>query len=229
MTPRHTVKTPPHEQARKPTAAFRGGLTDGKRSASTTIAFANGSQYSEPVRGPDDDIGDDALAVYLRHRPALIDAASSVVGRYAAEDVVQDAWLRFSASNQPKQHPAAFLFRVVRNLAIDRGRRARREITGDGADEVLRSTAAVAPSVEQRLADSDDLRMVAEALAELPPAARTAFELHRFEGQTYAQIARALGVSQGQAHKLVQKAIVLCLERLEVGPHNRQDRPTPRA
>lgn len=181
------------------------------------------------MRGPDDETGDDALAVYLRHRPALIDAASNVVGRYAAEDVVQDAWLRFSASGQPKQHPAAFLFRVVRNLAIDRGRRARREITGDGADEALRSAIATAPSAEQRLADSDDLRTVAEALAELPDAARRAFELHRFEGRTYAQIARTLGVSQGQAHKLVQKAIVLCLERLEVGAPNRQDRPSSRA
>lgn len=178
------------------------------------------------MRSSDDETGDDALAVYLRHRPALIDAASSLVGRYAAEDVVQDAWLRFAASDQPKQHPAAFLFRIVRNLAIDRGRRARREVTGGGADEALRAAIAPAPSVEQRLADGDDLRLVAAALADLPEAARRAFELHRFEGRTYAQIAHALGVSQGQAHKLVQKAIVLCLERLEVGSHNRQDRAT---
>ncbi|GLT01010.1 hypothetical protein GCM10007897_24010 [Sphingobium jiangsuense] len=39
------------------------------------------------------------LHLYLKHREALIDQATKIVGDQArAEDVVQDAWLRFSAS-----------------------------------------------------------------------------------------------------------------------------------
>src|SRR3546814_1293981 len=67
------------------------------------------------------------LNLYLRHRAELIDYATPIVGdRALAEDVVQDAWLRFSeagshdAKTRLIRQPVGYLYRIVRNLALDR-------------------------------------------------------------------------------------------------------------
>nr|WP_269807513.1 sigma factor [Pseudomonas sp. NMI795_08] len=76
----------------------------------------------------------------MAHRPALVDYATPIVGcRARAEDVVQEAWLRFS--RQPGdadiRHPASYLYRIVRNLALDQTRRTATEKAQPGGDEIL--------------------------------------------------------------------------------------------
>lgn len=62
---------------------------------------------------------DSKLDIYLANRQALVDYVAPIVGGQAqAEDVVQDAWLRFDARDtRPVQRPVAYLYRIVRNLA----------------------------------------------------------------------------------------------------------------
>ena len=71
----------------------------------------------------------DRLAAYLGERPRLIRLAYRYLGSASeAEDIVQDAWLRFSATAEA-EHPARLLSRIVTNLCLDRLRsaQARRE------------------------------------------------------------------------------------------------------
>lgn len=157
---------------------------------------------------------DERLDVFLRCKPALIESAASIVGRPRAEDVVQDAWLRFTGPLPDLRQPAGYLFRVVRNLAIDLLRRSSWEVQGEAAETVLMSTVERAATPEQQAIASDDLRSVMQVLDGLPPLTRRAFELHRFEEHSYSEIARRLGVSQGKAHALVQDAVARCVERL---------------
>ncbi|MBK1663799.1 RNA polymerase subunit sigma-24 [Rhodospirillum rubrum] len=169
----------------------------------------------------------DTLDLFLRHRRALIDYATPIVGdSMRAEDVVQEAWLRFdSASPSPTsaeagrgavlQRPVGYLYKIVRNLAVDLSRRLKREAwMGDGGAS-LDGVAAAAPSPEQAAIDRDDLRAVAQALASLPPRTRTAFDLHRFENRTFAEIGQRLGISQTRAHSLVHEALAHCLDHLD--------------
>ena len=63
--------------------------------------------------------------LFRSHNNVLIDYASGIVGsRSEAEDVVQEAWLRFERAERarPVHEPVRYLYRIVRNLAID-GRR----------------------------------------------------------------------------------------------------------
>lgn len=72
------------------------------------------------------------LALFMRHRRALVDHADTIVGsRAQAEDLVQEAWLRFERAgrHRPLDHPAAYLYRIVRNLALDVRRQIGREHT----------------------------------------------------------------------------------------------------
>jgi RNA polymerase sigma-70 factor (ECF subfamily) len=71
---------------------------------------------------------DDArLKLYLTHRAALIDYATPIVGcRARAEDVVQEAYIRFvpaRVADARIEQPVAYLYRIVRNVALDWTRR----------------------------------------------------------------------------------------------------------
>jgi RNA polymerase sigma-70 factor (ECF subfamily) len=68
---------------------------------------------------------------FIAYRAALIKVATPIVGcRMHAEDVVQEAFLRLTDrvnSANPIRHPVAFIFQVVRHLALDRSRQLRLE------------------------------------------------------------------------------------------------------
>lgn len=157
------------------------------------------------------------LDLYMAHRAALIDYASSISGgRSQAEDVVQEAWLKFEGGPQHTQirNPVNYLYRIVRNLALDLTRRPAHEQPQADSSLMLNDMAASTPSPETQICDQDSLQVIADALAELPERTRIAFEMHRFGDYTLQHIARHLGISVGQAHKLVRDALSHCAERL---------------
>ncbi len=70
------------------------------------------------------------------------------------------------------------------------------------------------PSAEIIATDKDNIRRLKEALLELPPRTRAAFEMHRIEGRTLREVAAALEVSVPLAHVLVMEGLQLCKKRL---------------
>jgi RNA polymerase sigma-70 factor (ECF subfamily) len=176
------------------------------------------------------------LELFLTHRAALIDYATPLVGDKArAEDVVQDAYIRFTATageaaGREKAsgeraggeaadggtriaHPVAYLYRIVRNLAFDWNRR--RVTEGAVADPAaLDRVPAATASPEREALYRDELRVVAQALAELPERTRVAFEMHRLGGKTLREIATRLNISVGLAHQLVRDAMTHCAAAL---------------
>ncbi|MGA5625034.1 sigma factor [Streptomyces cellulosae] len=68
---------------------------------------------------------DTATPLFEEHRPVLMGIAYRMLGRVAdAEDVVQDAWLRWSAADRTDvREPRGFLVRITTRLALDRLRR----------------------------------------------------------------------------------------------------------
>ena len=71
----------------------------------------------------------------MENRPALVDYAAPIVGlRASAEDAVQEAYFRFVPPPGPPADigsPASYLFRIVRNIAIDMTRRVSSEVRRD--------------------------------------------------------------------------------------------------
>jgi len=188
------------------------------------IAAPVGSRTTPPSPGPlilegsalsrDTDI----LALFIAHRGDLVKYASRITGDPVhAEDVVQEAYLRFSAAGDDGSqiaNPVGYLYRIVRNLALDWIRRpaVRTAVQDDGALDRL---PAATPSAEQTLVHRDELRVLAEALAELPERTRTAFNMHRLEGRTLQDVADHLGVSVVRAHQMVKQAILHGARRLD--------------
>lgn len=158
------------------------------------------------------------LQVFLKHRKALVDHATPIIGRSDAEDVVQEAYFRFALNDPearlphpgaaPVEQPAAYLFRIVRNLAIDWLRRVAADTRRIAVQETMGQGTEMLPSPEEELLHRDELRRVQMAMAELPPKTRRVFALHRLEHQTFQQIAAAEKISVTTAHRLAQEALL---------------------
>src|SRR5215211_8446326 len=72
---------------------------------------------------------DEATAVFAAERPRLVGLAYRLLGSVAdADDVVQEAWIRWARADQDSiERPAAWLTTVVSRLGLDRLRSRRRE------------------------------------------------------------------------------------------------------
>jgi RNA polymerase sigma-70 factor (ECF subfamily) len=128
--------------------------------------------------------------------------ALSLARRVAdAEDLVQETFLRAQRSFdqfEPGTNAKAWLFTILRRLHIDRHRRARVR-PGYLPEEELEGLAPAADAPPPPIAVSEGIGVedVRRALAEVPEAFRTAVHLRDFDGLSYAEIGRILGVPPG--------------------------------
>jgi RNA polymerase sigma-70 factor (ECF subfamily) len=140
-----------------------------------------------------------------RHAGAALGLAKSIVGNEAvAEELVQEAFLRVWV-NAPRWRPQAafrtWLYRIVINLCLNEKRRATAlplEAAGDPADP--------APGADSALADSERDRLVAAAVAALPPRQRAAIVLTYTQGLSNAEAAEALDTSVSGLETLLVRA-----------------------
>ena len=170
----------------------------------------------------------DTTSLFIEHRRSLVEYAAGILGsRAQAEDVVQEAYIRFSAASgrasaeqgQAIVNPLAYLYAIVRNLALTWARRSTREIiVAPGSEEIV-SVASDQPSVETVLVDREELRTLAAALAELPERTRLAFNLHRLEGRPLREVADRLDISITRAQQLVKAAMIHGAKRLRERSH----------
>lgn len=164
---------------------------------------------------------DDAshVAIFAEHRRALIDYAAPIVGCPArAEDVVQEAFIRFAAAAADEgrmQSPVSYLYRIVRNLSIDTFRRESRQVPGLLSDAQFAAVPEETPPADRTLAARRRLRQLEDAVAELPDRTREIFILNRLYGQTYQEIADRLGVSLSTVQKHLMQALAYAMQKID--------------
>jgi RNA polymerase sigma-70 factor (ECF subfamily) len=145
-------------------------------------------------------------------RPHLMSVAYRLTGTVAdAEDIVQDAWLRWSAQDSSIDNLQAWLTTVVSRLGLDRLRSAahRREAyTGNWLPEPVVtgfSDSQVADPLSAVVA-AEDARFVAMVVLErLSPDQRVAFVLHDGFAMPFAEVAGVLGTSEASARQLASR------------------------
>jgi RNA polymerase sigma-70 factor (ECF subfamily) len=143
-------------------------------------------------------------AIFEERRGAMTGLAYRMLGSRAdAEDVVQDAWLRWRGVEVGGvTNPAGFLNRVVTRLCLDRlkSARARREVyVGEWLPE---------PVVDEDHQDLGEDLSVAFLLAleRLTPLERAAFLLHDVFDAPFADVAKTLGRSEAACRQLAARA-----------------------
>lgn len=152
----------------------------------------------------------DPTDTFHRLRPRLQGIAYRMLGSLAeAEDIVQDAWLRWHAVDTDGLGSSeAWLVSVTTRLAIDRLRTAkiqREHYVGTWLPEPLMSDSPVSP--EQLLERVDDVSVAFLMLLErLAPEARAAYLLREVFDADYAEVADALGKTETACRQLVHRA-----------------------
>ncbi len=161
-----------------------------------------------PVSDVRGDSQSDAAQVFAEHRELLLGVAYRLLGQWSdAEDVVQDAWLRWAGVDGAQiVEPRAFLVRATTRLAIDRLRRvkARREsYVGPWLPEPILTQPDIAEDVERAESVSMGLLIVLETLS---PLERAVFVLREAFAVPYPEIASILGRSETAIRQLASRA-----------------------
>ncbi len=176
---------------------------------------------------------DTATDVFEAHRPVLLGVAYRMLGRLAdAEDVVQEAWLRWSGADRSTvREPRGYLVRVTTRLAVDRLRHIkshREAYVGPWLPEpyVTDFGDTVPDSAERAvLADSVSLAVLV-VLESLSPLERAVFVLREAFGYPYAEIAAMLERGEPAVRRLAVRARGHVEERrprYDVDPVRRRD------
>jgi len=146
--------------------------------------------------------------------------------REAAEDLIQETWLRVLECGGQYNGRSRFepwLFSIARNLAIDHLRQRQRTALGRGeatdAEAVLELPAADRDSPFLAAARSEDAGRIASALAQLEPIYREALLLRFQEDLSLAEIAEIAGVPLPTISSRIQRGLALLRSHLEGDVH----------
>jgi RNA polymerase sigma-70 factor (ECF subfamily) len=137
----------------------------------------------------------------------LIDGHASALVLFARqwcgvpEDVVNGAFLKLAEQRSVPADPVAWLYRVVRNAALNAAKTDRRR-TQHEAEAARRRTWFVEPQV-----DGLDSQAAVAALERLPVEQRELVVARLWGGLTFEQIAQIAGCSASSAHRRFQAAI----------------------
>jgi RNA polymerase sigma-70 factor, ECF subfamily len=143
-------------------------------------------------------------------RPHLMAVAYRLTGTVAdAEDIVQDAWLRWDRRDKAITDLRAWLTTVVSRLGLDRLRSAahRRETyTGNWLPEPVVTGFDEADPLSAVVAGEDARFAAMVVLERLSPDQRVAFVLHDGFAVPFAEVADVLGINEAAARQLASRA-----------------------
>ena len=168
-----------------------------------------------------------------RNRTTLTDAfvaSKAALTRYIAtffvqrediEDTLQQAFTEALTSENEKgvaiESPKAYLFRVARNIALNKKKRQRIvfiENVGIVDDSIAGKWQETSGDLGDQQYSRDKLGAFSDAVDTLPPQCRRVFMMQRFEGLTYKEIASRLDISTSTVEKHLQKALRRCTDYL---------------
>lgn len=121
-----------------------------------------------------------------------------------AADIVQDSFLRLAQrSNTSIDNPEGYMWRIARNLAVDRRRRSQTFPCVPLEDDVP----SVMPAPDRVVVGRQSLEEVMRIVDNLPQRCREVFVLRKIDGLEQEEIATRLGISQNMVQKHLRKAL----------------------
>lgn len=138
--------------------------------------------------------------------------------RATASDLIQELFLRFWRRPQVRVEALdTYLLRCAGNIAIDHLRsEGARERVNDTLQLSLDDCYGAEPHTAFEV--DHDLQCIEAALREQPERTRQIFLLNRVHGRKYAEIAKAMGISQSAVEKHMMRALDACKASIAMAP-----------
>ena len=155
--------------------------------------------------------------VFTAERPRLFSVAYRMLGSASdAEDVLQDAWLRYRGADQADiRSPKAFAMTIVTRLCLDRlksARATRETYVGPWLPEPVLTGDDSRPDLQVQRSESITLAFLV-LLEALSPEERAVFLLKDVFDYEHAEIAEMLGTSPANSRQLLRRAKLRLVER----------------
>jgi RNA polymerase sigma-70 factor (ECF subfamily) len=168
--------------------------------------------------------GDNKFHVgYLALRRQLTRFASGLVPPREVEDIVQESYVRICemANTEHVQHPRSYMYRMVRNLALDHIKRAESRLTSSLNDDDDVAVQGYHQDMAEdftfnKVAAKEEFEMFCHAVRELPLHCRRVFVLKKVYGYSQKEIATELGISESTVEKHIAFAIRRCSHFVEL-------------
>jgi len=150
--------------------------------------------------------------LFRRHKRETLGYLTRKVGRDAAPDLLQDAFLRVLDCGATGEiaDPPAYLRRVASNLAADFSRRRKIELKIFAADSVSFDAPSEEPLADDLIQRDQRKRMLASAIEALPPRCRQIFVMRMHEDVPQDEIARRFGITKNMVDRHLRVAITRC-------------------
>lgn len=176
-------------------------------------------RMAEPAAFPQGPASDEATMAALARefRPSLLRYFSRRIrNQEEIEDLVQEVFVRLVRRRHAldMERVRGYIFQTASSVLIDwlRQPAVRRAASHTPFDADEHGGHAFAP--DRVLQGRQDLAQAMDVVAHLPERTHTIFILCRFEGMTYPEIARCLGISVSAVEKHMRRAMLALMERL---------------
>jgi RNA polymerase sigma-70 factor (ECF subfamily) len=168
--------------------------------------------------------------IYERFQPGVLRFLSRLVGEEEAEDVAQEVFLRVDRGLEGfrgESSMGTWIYRIARNAALDRlrsrpawlesARQLQKHGSGEDPEDVMSLIPDEGASLERYLIGKEMSECIRGRVDTLPESYRRVLFLSELVGMTNAEIASALGVSEGAVKIRLHRARSLLRE--DLGTH----------
>lgn len=155
--------------------------------------------------------------IFLGHRQELYAfLVRKLKNVETAADLTQETFLRLLGAEalMSIKNPRAYLFRTANNLVTDHYRSAYNKAM-ISSDFNWNEIYDMNPLQDQVVLSREELDIVKGAIMSLPPRGKEVFILHKFDGLSYAAIARKLGISKNTVIVHMVRSLTHCKARLK--------------
>ena len=125
----------------------------------------------------------------------------------AAEDLVQEAFMKLQAQFKEVREPRRWLYRTVHNLALNQRRQARKIIPLEPDSPDAGETADPRPLPDEQIARSEGIGLVRLTLETLDERSRELIRLKFTENLSYKEISKRTGLKTGHGGYLLHHAL----------------------
>jgi RNA polymerase sigma-70 factor (ECF subfamily) len=150
-----------------------------------------------------------AFSKIVKYYSAIIytHALTYIKNAVQAEEITQDIFLSLWQRREELNHISNFqgyLYAMVRNRTISEFRKKILELNSKPVDELESLSPGPADSVEIR----ELLEILMRGIQKLPTRRKQVFTMSRFDGMSYDEIAKNLGISKSSVNQHIVEALV---------------------